>query len=99
VVLCVLKFGLPGHRGVAAEDWYVRKSEKSQHYERVYESVTARSFGSIQLTVCTCWEGTYYYCVNAPLRHNRTELVPRYIPEHSIRPKAASPTYVSNEDN
>jgi hypothetical protein len=29
---------------VAAEDWYIRKSEKSQHCEYVYESVTARSF-------------------------------------------------------
>src|SRR5271155_3195925 len=67
-----------GHRVVAAEDWYVRKSEESTL--RVCKSVTARSFGSIQLTVCTCWEGTCYYCVNAPLRYNRTEFVPRYIP-------------------
>jgi len=29
----------------------------------------------------------------------RTEFVPRYILEHSIRPEATSPTHISNEDN
>jgi len=54
-----------GHRVAATEDRYVGKSGKSQHHECVYESATARSFRSVQLTMCT----TYCHCVNANKVH------------------------------